>query len=68
MITKGQAAEILQALTKLPTEKVAEVQDFIFFLNERYSSPITIDENDMWTDEDIEDLLVASMNYAAQTE
>jgi hypothetical protein len=68
MITKGQAVEILQALTKLPSEKVIEVQDFIFFLNERYGYSAIIDESDSWSDEDIQDLMLASINYADQAE
>lgn len=68
MLTKGQATDILYALTKLPAEKVVEVQDFIFFLNERYGSLTTVDESDMWTDEDIQDLMIAAMNYADQVE
>jgi hypothetical protein len=36
MVTHPQAGEILEALFTLPTKKVAEVYDFITFLQERY--------------------------------
>ena len=56
ILTKQQAEEILHALTSLPPEKVAEVQDFIFFLKEGYSQEKAIDESDAWTEENLRDL------------
>lgn len=55
--------EIVKALNALPSEKVAEVRDFVMFLRERYGKPAGVDENDEWTDEDLLDAANASLNY-----
>ena len=49
-----QTLEILDVLKTLPSEKVAEVKDFAVFLRERYGKSQIIDENDEWTDEDLQ--------------
>jgi len=64
MLTKGQAEEILRALSALPSDKVAEVQDFILFLKDRYGLKQLVDESDAWTEEDLNDLTTAVLNYA----
>ncbi len=58
-MTKIQTLEIIDALHRLPTEKVAEVRDFVMFLRERYGEKETaeiIDYSDEWSDEDLRDL------------
>lgn len=67
MLTNGQAEEILRALSTLPSDKVAEVQDFILFLKERYGLHKGVDESDAWSEEDIHDLTTAVLNYASPT-
>jgi len=67
MLTKRQAEEILLALRELPAEKVAEAQDFIRFLRERYGQGKALDEGDSWSEEDLRDLTTAALNYADQT-
>ena len=67
MLSKKQAEEILRALNTLPSEKVAEVEDFVLFLKERYSREKVLDESDLWTDEDIRDLTAAVLSHADQT-
>ena len=62
-----QAEEILRALSQLPPEKVAEAQDFILFLRERYKTRESVDESDFWTEEDLRDLLISVMDHADQT-
>ncbi len=37
-------SQITAFLRKLPTEKLAEVYDFVMFLSERANSPVTIQE------------------------
>jgi Protein of unknown function (DUF2281). len=64
MLTRKQAEEILYALSILPSEKVAEVQDFILFLKERYGYEKSVDENDTWTNEDLRDLTDAVLSHA----
>jgi len=60
-----QTLEIINALNSLPTEKVSEVRDFVLFLRERYGKPVeAIDYSDEWTEEDLRDAAVASINYA----
>lgn len=66
MLDKKQAEEILRALSALPTEKVAEAQDFILFLRARYGQQYTVDESDVWTDEDLHDLMAASLTHLNQ--
>jgi hypothetical protein len=64
MLDKKQAEEILRALSVLPTDKVAEAQDFILFLQARYGHGQSVDESDAWTEADLRELTAASLNYA----
>ncbi len=63
-MTETQTLEIVAVLKSLPSEKVAEVRDFAMFLRERYSKPEIIDESDEWTDEDLQDVVLTSINYS----
>ena len=67
MLDKKQAEEILRALVGLPADKVAEAQDFILYLRERYGHQQPIDESDVWSDEDLRDLASAAAGYAGQS-
>jgi len=67
MVTHTQAREILNALSILPTEKVAEVYDFVTFLRERYGQRAAVDVSDAWSEEDLHDLMRASLAYAERT-
>lgn len=67
MLTKTQATEILQTLQVLPADKVAEVYDYLIFLRERYARARTVDVSDAWSDEDIHDLVMASLAHAERT-
>lgn len=58
-----QTSEIVNALQTLPSEKIAEVRDFVMFLRERYGKPEAIDESDEWTEEDLREATSASLNY-----
>ncbi|CAN5358289.1 hypothetical protein BH10ACI1_BH10ACI1_01680 [soil metagenome] len=61
-----QTLEILDVLRNLPSEKVAEVKDFAVFLQEKYGQSEIIDESDEWTEEDLQDVSNASINYAKE--
>jgi hypothetical protein len=63
MVTKTQAQEVLLTLQMLPSDKVAEVFDYLAFLRERYARSKPVDVSDAWSDEDVSDLVVASLNY-----
>lgn len=67
MLTQTQAKEILQTLQMLPADKLTEVYDYLTFLRERYGRSKPVDYSDTWSDEDIGDLVVASLSYANQT-
>jgi hypothetical protein len=67
MLSQEQAQEILKALSSLPAEKIAEAQDFIFYLKERFGQHSAINESDGWSEEDIRDLANAALNYADQS-
>jgi len=67
VVTRTQAREILEALSTLPTEKVAEVYDFITFLQERYGKRTAVDVSDAWSEEDLHDLIRASLAHAERT-
>lgn len=67
MVTRIQAREILDALLTLPPEKVAEVYDFVTFLRERYGQHTMVDVSDAWTEEDLDDLVRASLTYAERS-
>lgn len=51
--------QILEGLQKLPAPQVAEVRDFVLFLQARYGGPYDI--SDAWSDEDLRDLTAASL-------
>lgn len=55
--------QIVEVLGSLPADKLEEVRDFALFLKSRYGTDIQIDQSDEWTDEDMNDMSVASMNY-----
>jgi hypothetical protein len=67
MVTRTQARHILEALITLPTEKVAEVYDFITYLQERYAQRTAVDVSDDWSEEDLHDLMRASLEHAERT-
>jgi hypothetical protein len=67
MMTRTQAREILEALSTLPSEKVAEVYDFVTFLQERYGQCTAADVSDAWSEEDLRDLMRASLAHAERT-
>jgi hypothetical protein len=67
MVTRTQAREIFEALSTLPTEKVAEVYDFVTYLQERYGQRATVDVSDAWSEEDLHDLMRASLAHAERT-
>jgi hypothetical protein len=67
MMTRTHAREILAALFTLPPEKVAEVHDFVNFLQERYGQRTAVDVSDAWSEEDLHDLMQASLVHARHT-
>ena len=57
--------ELLDALRALPPEQVAEVRDFALFLRARYGGLVDgVDEGNAWSEEDVRDLVAASIAYA----
>lgn len=67
MLSKRQVEEIVSALSALPPERVSEVQDFIFFLKERYGYDKSTDDGEAWSDEDMNDLTSAVLANADQS-
>jgi hypothetical protein len=67
-MTETQTLEIIEVLNALPAEKVAEVRDFAIFLRERYTNNQTVDESDEWTEEDLQDVTIASLRYVEKIE
>lgn len=59
--------EIVQALITLPSEKIREVRDYVWFLQTRYSDPGALDADDAWSEEDLADVVRASFAYASQS-
>jgi len=66
MLNRMQAEEILRDLLVLPSERVAEVQDFVSFLKDRYGDKKLVDESTSWSEEDLRDLTTAVLNHADQ--
>ncbi len=64
-LTKVALNDVVSELFKLPSEQIATVYDFILFLQMRHSQPV--DESDSWTEEDINQLREASLQYAGVT-
>jgi hypothetical protein len=67
MLTRDQAKEILEALQSLPADKVEAVYDYVTFLRQRYGEDHPIDKSDAWSEEDISDLVAASLAHAQQS-
>ncbi len=67
MLSRDQAKEILEALQSLPADKVQAVYDYVTFLRQRYGEDHPIDKSDAWTEEDISDLVSASLGHSQQT-
>jgi hypothetical protein len=66
MLTRDQAKEILEALQSLPADKVEAVYDYVTFLRQRYGENQRIDKSDTWSEEDISDLVGASLAHAQE--
>lgn len=65
--SERQVQQIVDALFTLPPEKVAEVRDYVWFLQARYSRSPVVDVGDSWSEQDMHDLTVATLTYAGQT-
>lgn len=59
--------QIVQTLHSLPPEKIAEVWDFVSFLQDRYAEVEKVDVADSWSEQDLEDLTMASLAYAGNS-
>lgn len=57
--------DVVDALFKLPSEQIATVYEFILFLQARHGQ--TVDVADEWSDEDVNDLIAATLHYASET-
>lgn len=60
-MSERQTLEVINMLNSLPSEKIAEIRDFVMFLREHYGEKDaikTIDHSDEWTDEDLKDLSI----------
>ena len=64
MLTRDQAREILEILQSLPSDKLAEAYDYLSFLRERYGGTPPIDADSAWNEEDMRDLVAASLAHA----
>ncbi len=62
--TATHVQQIVRTLHSLPPEKVAEVWDFVSFLQDRYAAAEKVDVADSWSEQDLEDLTMASLAYA----
>lgn len=62
MLNEREVAEIVHTLNQLPAEKIEEARDLFLFLQTQYGQR-TVDESDVWSDEDLRDFTAASLNY-----
>lgn len=65
-MSKVSIEQVVKAISTLPPEKMAEVYDFVLFLQARYGR-LAVDESDVWSEEDVQDLVTATLAYATQT-
>jgi hypothetical protein len=65
--TISEVDQIVEALFTLPVDKVAEVRDFVWFLQARYVHSPSIDCSDGWSEQDTQDLTAATLAYAGQS-
>ena len=59
--------QIVAALCTLPVDKVAEVRDYVWFLQAQYGHSPLVDVNDGWSEQDMDDLTAATLAYAGQS-
>jgi len=59
-----QLREILEALLMLPPERIAQVHDYVRFIQERYGQIQPADSSDSWSEQDIHDLMAAALAHA----
>lgn len=62
--TATHVQRIVQTLHSLPPEKVAEVWDFVSFLQDRYAETEKVDMADYWSEKDLQELTMTSLTYA----
>ena len=62
--TAAHVQQIVQTLRSLPPEKVAEVWDFVSFLQDRYAMTQVVDVANSWSEQDLLDLSWTSLAYA----
>ena len=65
--TSAEIDQIVAALYTLPSEKVTDVRDYVWFLQTRYRHSLPLDVSDEWSEEDIADLTSASLSYATHS-
>jgi hypothetical protein len=58
-------SEIVGELSSLSPEQIGQVRDFVLALKSQAGQ--TVEQSDEWTDEDLRDVMYASLSYAEAT-
>ncbi|MBI3958615.1 MAG: hypothetical protein HY328_07385 [Chloroflexi bacterium] len=56
LAAERQVKRIVEALFTLPSEKLAEVDDFVAFLQARHGQPSAVDVSETWDEQELPDL------------
>jgi hypothetical protein len=59
---------LVEVIRRLPPDKVAEVRDYIGYLDSRYGHDADVDDSDEWSDEDLKDFVASSKFHSLNTE
>lgn len=60
MIAEVEVIDLINAIRRLPPNKVRELQDYVQYLGLRYGDPAIIDDSDEWSEEDLRDFMASS--------
>ena len=67
MQLKAHVEEIVQTMTMLPPDKVAQLQDFARFLKQHYAKDQAIDYSMEWTETDLREWSQAVWQHAEES-
>ncbi len=67
MDLKSEVTQIMEALFTLPAEKVTAVRDYVWFLKTQYGHPSVVDVSDVWSVQDMAELVAATVAHAEHT-
>jgi hypothetical protein len=60
--TQDRIDEIIEALRHLPTNRLLQVREYVLGLKEKYGHSQPVEESEDWSEDDLRDATIASLN------